>query len=121
MGTLAEYRARLDREPLTINQLGRIQREFARLGFHERYDRAERLRLTAILAQVPGQLATTKDLTMGEAGRVVGLMTGCGTVRDLYALAEPEPEPRGLLAALMAWLFPKPTGPGSAPSSPARS
>jgi hypothetical protein len=34
-------------------------------------------------------------------------MTGCPTIRDLYALAEPEP--RGLLAALVAWLFPKPT------------
>jgi len=104
MGTLAEYRARLDREPLTSNQLGRIHAEFYRLGFHVTADRAERLRLTAILARVPGQLATTKNLTMGEAGRVVGLLTGCRTVRDLYALTEPEPEPRGLLAGLWRWL-----------------
>lgn len=103
MTTLAEYRARLDREPLTSNQLGRIHREFERLGFTPA-DRAERLRITATLARVPGQLATTKDLTMGQAGRVVGLMTGCGTAGELYALTEPEPEPRGLLAGLWRWL-----------------
>lgn len=125
MGTLVEYRTRLDREPLTLNQLGRIHREFARLGYGPA-DRAERLRLTATLARVPGQLATTKDLTMGEAGRVVGLMTGCRTVRDLYALAEPEPEPRpwGLLAALLAWLIapgralPRQARPGPDPIGP---
>lgn len=104
MGTLAEYRTRLDREPLTVNQLGAIHREFYRLGFHVTADRAERLRLTAILAEYPGELATIKHLTMGQAGRVVGLMTGCPTIRDLYAIAEPEPEPRGLLASVLAWL-----------------
>jgi hypothetical protein len=103
VGTLAEYRARLGREPLTSNQLGHVHREFGRLGFTEA-DRAERLRITATLARVPGQLASTKNLTMGQAGRVVGLMATCRTVRDLYTLIEPEREPRGLLAALLVWL-----------------
>jgi hypothetical protein len=61
---------RLDTEPLTASQLGRIHREFARLGFHQTQDRAERLRLTAALARVP-ELGSTKDLTMGQAGRVI--------------------------------------------------
>lgn len=103
MTTLAEYRARLDREPLTGNQLGAIHREFYRLGFHVTADRAERLRLTAELARVPS-IESTKDLTMGQAGRVVGLLTGCGTARELYALTEAEPEARGLLAGLWRWL-----------------
>lgn len=104
MSTLAEYRVRLDREPATSNQVGRIHAEFYRLGFHVSADRAERLRLTAILAEHPGELATTKDLTMGQAGRAVGLLTGFQTARDLRVFAEPEPEPRGWLAALLAVL-----------------
>jgi len=105
MATLTEYRTRLGTEPLTLNQLGRIHAEFYRLGFHVSADRAERLRLTAALARVP-TIGSTKDLTMGEAGRTVGALTGCRTAADLYSLAEPEPEPepRGLLAALWAWL-----------------
>lgn len=103
MGTLAEYRARLDAEPLTLNQLGRIHREFARLGFRELADRAERLRLTAALAWSE-PIGSTKDLTMGEAGRAIGALTGCRTAAELYELAEPEPESRGLLAALWEWL-----------------
>jgi hypothetical protein len=97
--TIAEYRAILDRKPLTSNQLGAIHREFYRLGFHVTADRAERLRLTAELARVPS-IDSTKDLTMGQAGRVVRLMIGCSTVRELYALTEP----RGLLAGLWRWL-----------------
>lgn len=99
MAALTDYRTRLSMEPLTRNQLGAIHREFYRLGFHVSADRAERLRITAALARFPGALASTKDLTMGEAGRVVGLMSGCGTARDLYALAEPEPEPRAAVPA----------------------
>jgi hypothetical protein len=86
MATLTDYRTRLDREPLTSNQRGRIMAEFARLGFHPRRDRAERLRLAAALAQLP-ELASTKYLTMGQAGRVVGHLIECQTARDLYAVA----------------------------------
>jgi hypothetical protein len=90
MATLTDYRTRLDTEPLTGNQLGRIMAEFDRLGLYSRkYHRAERLRLTAILADYPGELETTKDLTQGEAGRVVRSLIGCRTRADLMALAEP--------------------------------
>lgn len=108
MDTLAQYRARLAAEPLTLNQLGAIHREFERLGFGEA-DRAERLEVSAILARYPGQLATTKDLTMGEAGRLVGVLRSCCNLEDLDAvlLAErPAPGPgwRQLIAAIVvAW------------------
>lgn len=104
MSALKDYRARLESEPLTHNQLGAIHGHFLRLGFHVRYDRAERLRLTAILAR-SGQIASTKDLTMGQAGRAVGLLTGCRTAPELYAVAEPPPvAARGMLATFRAWL-----------------
>lgn len=102
MATLAEYRTRLDREPLTINQLGRMHVEFARLGLDGPADRAERLRITAALALAPAPITSTKDLTMGQAGRAIRVITGCRTAGELYVLAEPKP--RGILAALIAWL-----------------
>jgi hypothetical protein len=115
MATLTEYRERLGAEPLTVNQLGAIHREFYRLGFHVSADRDERLRLTAALVG-SGPIGSTKDLTMGEAGRAVGALSACGTAADLYALAEPEPEPEpeapaapvvtlgwALLAFAIAW------------------
>jgi hypothetical protein len=85
---LEDYRARLKTEPLTVNQLGRIRREFERLGFAEA-DRAERLRITSQLAQVPGELATTNDLTMGQAGQVIRILTSCRSTWDLHAAADP--------------------------------
>lgn len=93
-------RGRLDTDPLTINQLGRIHQEFARLGFGPA-DRAERLRLTAELAR-SGPLESTKDLSMGEAGRAIGALLRCLTTDDLYAMVTPAP--RGLLAAILAWI-----------------
>jgi hypothetical protein len=98
-----EWRAVLEREPLTGDQRGRIMGEFTRLGFHPRYDRAERLRLTAELAR-SGPIGSVKELTMGEAGRTVGTLTRCRTARDLYAIAEPAggPELAGWIAALAA-------------------
>ncbi|MGH3283602.1 MAG: hypothetical protein ACRDPD_02760 [Streptosporangiaceae bacterium] len=99
--TLDEWHAVLERGPLTGNQLGRIHAEFRRLGFHVDRDRGERLWLTGELSGA-GPIGSTRELTMGEAGRMVGILTGCRSVRELYALAEPEP--RGVLAALIAWL-----------------
>lgn len=121
MRKLAEYRARLDSEPLTDNQHGRILAEFERLGFHPRYDRAERLRLTAILAGAD-PLGSTRDLTMGQAGRAVGLLTGCETVRDLYAhevaaaLAAAAAPPVSLLESLLVILRQYPPAPLFPPS-----
>ena len=99
MTALDRYRVRMASEPLTRDQLGAIHREFTRLGFS---DRDERLTLTAALARVPGPIGSTKDLVMGDAGRVVGALIGCRTAAELYSLATPEP--RGLLAALWAWI-----------------
>ena len=99
MSTRTRRPSRLDTEPLTTNQLGAIHREFYRLGFHVKADRAERLRLTAILAE-HGPIGSTKELTTGQAGRAVGKLTGCRTIRDLYSITEP----RGFLAALWSRL-----------------
>ena len=86
--TRDEWRALADSAPATPNQVGAIRREFFRLGFGPA-DRAERLRITGQLARADGQLATTKDLTMGQAGRVVGALTGCRSLPDLHAAADP--------------------------------
>src|SRR6266516_3778955 len=103
MAGLAEYRHRLAVEPLTEAQLGAIHGEFRRLGFHVRYDRPERLRLTAELAGTP-VVDTTNDLTMGEAGRVIRALRGGRTIAEVYDLARPEPR-RGWLAAFVAMLI----------------
>ena len=86
--TRDEWRALAESVPATPNQVGAIRREFRRLGFGPA-DRAERLRITGQLAQADGQLATTKDLTMGQAGRVVGALTGCRSLPDLHAATDP--------------------------------
>lgn len=100
MTTRTRTTGRLDTGPLTVNQLGRIHQEFARLGFG-RADRRERLRLTAELAR-SGPIGSTKDLSMGEAGRAIGALGHCLTTDDLYAMTTPEP--RGILAALRTWI-----------------
>ena len=82
--TRDEWRAFAESTPATRNLVGAIRREFERLGFGEA-GRAERLWITGQLAQAPGQLATTHDLTTGQAGRVVGAMTACTSLQDLYA------------------------------------
>ena len=86
--TRDEWRALAESTPATRNQVGAIRREFERLGFGEA-GRAERLWITGQLAQAPGQLATTHDLTTGQAGRVVGAMTACTSLQDLCAAADP--------------------------------
>ena len=93
-------RSLLRTDPLTVNQLGRIHAEFGRLGFG-RADRPERLRITAKLAE-SGPIRSTKDLTMGEAGRAVNALRRCRTAGDLYEMTTPGP--RGLLAAFISWL-----------------
>ena len=92
--------SRLDTDPLTMNQLGRIHQEFARLGFG-RDDRAERLRLTAELAH-SGPIESTKDLSMGEAGRTINALGRCRTTDDLYAMITPAT--RGLIASILSWI-----------------
>lgn len=111
MNSGATCRGRLDTDPLTLNQLGAIHGAFSRLGFHISADRSERLRLTATLAQSP-PLTSTKDLTMGQAGRAVRALAGCRTVNDLYSRTRPEP--RGALSILRSWLAGSPAFVGAA-------
>jgi hypothetical protein len=94
-------RTRLDTDPLTSNQLGRIHHEFARLGFGRAADRPERLRLTAELAG-SGPIESTNDLSRGEAGRAIGALGRCLTTDDLYPPVTPAP--RGLIASILAWI-----------------
>lgn len=94
---------RLDTDPLTANQLGRIHQEFLRLSFDVRRDRDERLRLTGLLAQ-SGPIETTNELTMGQAGRAINALIRCRNTQDLYMITDPEPA-TGLLSALIKWIF----------------
>jgi hypothetical protein len=85
---------RLDTEPLTLAQLGAVHGEFRRLGFGPA-DRAERLEVTAGLARAGGPVGSTRELTMGEAGRVIRALIECPDYDALAVLlGEPEP-PRG--------------------------
>lgn len=95
MAALADYRARLAIEPLTLKQLGAIHREFARLGFDHLADRDERLDVTAELAGIDWELSSTKELTMGEAGRVVGALRECRGLPDLNMRLAPARVVRG--------------------------
>jgi hypothetical protein len=103
---MAAYLARLDTEPLTPGQLGAIHGEFTRLGYRDPRDRAARLAVTATLARC-APIATTKDLTAGEAGRAVGALRRCADLDDLadaLAAERPAPERPGWLAAIVAAL-----------------
>lgn len=72
--------------PVTGNQLGRIIAEYRRLGLGGAEDRAGRLAITAALAGT-GELDSTRDLTQGQAGRVVHALLGCPDQASLYAAA----------------------------------
>lgn len=98
---LAEFRERLETEPLTGPQLGAIMREWRRLGLDGPADRGERLAVTAALAGLDG-LASTCELTMGQAGLVLRALRGCAARADL-------PDPAGrhhAPAALSPWWLP---------------
>lgn len=57
-------------EPATADQRGAVMGEFERLGI---VDRGERLALAAELLGLDA-LGSTKELMMGDAGRLVGLL-----------------------------------------------
>lgn len=78
-----EYLAMLDTEPATPTQRGAVMGEFARLGFHPRRDRAERLAACARLLGLDA-LDSTAGLTMGQAGQLVNTLRH---VRDRAELA----------------------------------
>jgi hypothetical protein len=83
---LATWHDVLATEPATANQRGALMHEFERLGFHSRYDRAERLRVIAALTGAD-QVTSTADLTMGQAGALIDALQGCATRRGLRHLA----------------------------------
>lgn len=101
---LSEWHQVLATEPATPNQVGRIRAEFGRLGIT---GRAERLAITAALLDLD-DLGSTRDLTMGEAGRLCGLLPLVGDRAELDAAIragqiEP-PEPVAFVQAIMAAL-----------------
>jgi hypothetical protein len=86
-------------EPATGNQQGRIMRELERLGWHdtsspwerkyrsewwnERYNSERSLRL-ALYSAVAGRVITsTRDMTRGEAGKVLSILLACASYDDL--------------------------------------
>jgi hypothetical protein len=65
--TRDEYLAVLDSEPATLAQRGAVMGECDRLGLA---DRGERLAILAVLLGLDA-LGSTRDLTMGQAGKIV--------------------------------------------------
>jgi hypothetical protein len=81
-----EYLAMLITEPATPNQRGAIMREFGRLGFHPRRDRAERLAVCARLLGLDS-LESTAGLTQGQAGQLVNALQQVRDPSELPDLA----------------------------------
>ena len=77
----AEWDAVADASPATVRQVGRVHREFARLGWPEA-DRAGRLAACAVLLGLDG-LATSRDLSMGQAGRLIRVLSELPDLRAL--------------------------------------
>ena len=100
---------RLDTDPLTLVQLGAIHGEFRRLGF-DPADRAGRLEVTAALARVSGGIESTRELTMGEAGRVIGALRDCPGRAELAARLAPPPTLAVLIRRVLAAIFTTPKG-----------
>lgn len=98
--TREEWLEVLATAPATRSQVGAIHAEFARLGFTAA-ERAERLAATAGLLGLEG-LWSTRDLVMGDAGRLVGMLRQLADRPALdAAIATPSPEPaeRGMTLA----------------------
>lgn len=95
--------ARLDVEPLTLRQLGAIHGEFRRLA--PGLPRADRLRITAALAEVPS-IESTKHLTMGEAGRAIHALRAADELPAARPTSPPVPPEAAaeLLAAALVLL-----------------
>jgi hypothetical protein len=73
--TLDEWRTVQETEPATPRQRGAVMGQFTQLGYHRRYDRAARLAVAARILGLDG-LATTSDLTTGQAGMLLGTLSG---------------------------------------------
>ncbi|MGA2828445.1 MAG: hypothetical protein ABSF03_20265 [Streptosporangiaceae bacterium] len=118
---------RLETESATANQVGVIRYEFERLDFTGD-DRAERLAACAALLGL-GELASTKDLTKGQAGQLYRMLLDFRDRDELAAAADLGNEDRGdvpvpasdgvslaevILLAVAVWrAFRTPAEPGS--------
>jgi len=89
-----EWHAVLATESATPTQVGALHGEFRRLGYNEDEDRAERLAVCATLSGL-GELETTSDLTMGEAGRLINLLRQTRDAGELAALLPARGEHQG--------------------------
>lgn len=70
--------------PPTVGQIGAVRVQWERLGVT---DRAERLRLTGILAGLDAPPTSTAALSAGLAGRVFRLLRSCPDRASAYRLA----------------------------------
>lgn len=71
----AERLGALATEPATPNQVGAIRGQFRRLGLDRDADRPARLAASAAIAGLD-ELRSTKNLTEGEAGRLLRTLYG---------------------------------------------
>jgi hypothetical protein len=88
--TLEEWHEVLATKPATPGQVGAILHAFQCLGFSDE-ERAMRLALSARLLDLDG-LASTRDLVMGDAGRLLRLLGEFGDRAEFEAAASPLPE-----------------------------
>lgn len=106
-----EYLEMLATEPATPTQVGAIHGEFARLGVSAR---AERLAISAALLGLD-DLGSTRDLVMGDAGRLVGMLRQTSARSELPDVeqldggqadeAEHRPTLAEVIAEAVAYLF----------------
>lgn len=107
--TRDEWNAVLATKPATPNQVGAILREFARLGYRDA-DRAGRLAVSAAMLGLD-ELASTTDLVMGDAGRLLCMLRDIRDRGELTAMppaaqpvpARPVPWSEVIAAIAAAW------------------
>ncbi|MHB1593889.1 MAG: hypothetical protein ACYCO9_06435 [Streptosporangiaceae bacterium] len=121
--TRDEYLAVLATEPATPNQVGAIRGECDRLGLGG--DRDRRLAVCAAVLGLDG-LGSTRDLQMGQAGRLVAVLREAGSLGALDAPDAPDgtaAAPRGCLIAevvrLLAGITAMQPGPHETAADPA--
>src|ERR1035441_8771002 len=88
---LTEWHEVLATEPATREQIGAIHGEFRRLGYRDPWHRADRLPVTARLAECE-PIGSSKDLSQGEAGRALRMLQQCENSGSLHWAAH---GPRG--------------------------
>jgi hypothetical protein len=84
--TRDEWRQVLATEPATPEQLGAVMGEFRRIGLDHSAERAERLVICAALLGLD-DLASTRDLVMGQAGQLVRALRQVADRAELEAAA----------------------------------